>query len=275
MVSRMISINHYGNGVMSFDGLVSTSRRDIADLISAITADITPEGCYRDEEGRILNHGGYIHGSKGDVEMSPLRYTNCVYEGISAQNIETIRTIEKAIYQAVVNYCQYFPSAIPSIRWKKRGYLIKYGVGRYMGPHSDSAIPYMQDKHTPINQQPLCNTLTCTIVLNDEFTGGETGFRPWNLTIPSKFCRILVFPANFAGCHEVLPIISGERFAYLSWYCHGDIDKSSPKFSDNVDFDEAIMNEACYLNIEQFEKTANMFIQEYVPIGELPKREEM
>lgn len=270
----MLTVNHFGHGVMSFDGLISAPSEEIAELVSAITTDILPQGFYRDEEGRILNHGGYLHDTEGNIEMSPLRFTNCVYEGISAKNIETTRSIERAVYQAVVNYCRYFPSAVPSIRWKTRGYLIKYGVGQYMGPHSDSAIPYMQDKHTPINQQPLCNTLTCTVVLNDEFTGGETAFRPWGLVVPSKFCRILVFPANFTGCHEVLPVLSGERYAYLSWYCHGDIDKSSPKFSGDLNFDDRIISDACYLDIDEFENaTNNKHSQEFVPVGELPQEE--
>jgi len=268
----MLSVNHYGHGVMSFDGLIGGSRQDISDLISAMTTDTVPEGYHKDEDGRILNNGGYMHDSKDKIEVAPLRFTNCVYEGISPKNIETIRSIEKAIYQAVVNYCRYFPSAVPSIRWKTRGYLIKYGVGQYMGPHSDSAIPYTADKHTPINQQPLCNTLTCTVVLNDEFTGGETGFRPWGLVVPSKFCRILVFPANFTGCHEVLPVLSGERYAYLSWYCHGDIERSTPKFGDSENIDDQIVLDACYLDINEFENaTINKYSQEFVPIGELPQ----
>jgi hypothetical protein len=129
----------------------------------------------------------------------------------------------------------------------------------------------MQDKYTPINQQPLCNTLTCTVVLNDDFTGGETGFRPWGLVVPSKFGRILVFPANFTGCHEVLPVQSGERYAYLSWYCHGDIDKASPKFNNSETFNKRIMQDACYLDMDQFESANSMYTQEFVPVGELPQ----
>ena len=267
----MLAVNHYGHGVMSFDGLISVPREDISELVSAINTNVVPEGFHRDENGRTLNNGGYAHDSKEKMEVAPLRFTNCVYEGISAKNIETIRSIENAIYQAVVNYCRYFPSAIPSIRWKTRGYLIEYGVGQYMGPHSDSASPYLADRHTPINQQPLCNTLTCTVVLNDDFTGGETGFRPWGLVVPSKFCRILVFPANFTGCHEVLPVLSGKRYAYLSWYCHGDMNNSSPKFNNSVNFNERIIEDSCYVDIEQFENANSMYMQEFVPVGELSK----
>lgn len=265
----MIEVNNYGNGIFSFDNVIEESQSDVLNLISDIEKNVAPEGYTIDEFGRVLNSGGYEHHQHGQ-DIAPYRYINTVFNGISEKNIKTIESLEKAIYDSVVIYCKYFPTAITSIRWKTRGYLIKYTEGRSMGPHSDASIPYKNDNYTPLNQQPICNTLTCTITLNDDFSGGNTGFRPWGVSIPGKFGRVLVYPANFIGCHEICTIESGVRYAYLSWYCHGDVPMASPKIPDTQnDLSNSVKNSASYINFEKFKSDVNVNYQPLVEIGKL------
>ena len=265
----MIEVNNYGSGIFSFDNILDASDEQIKKLITNIEANVRPEGYSTDDSGRVLNSGGYEHHQHGQ-DIAPFRYVNTVFDGISEEDKNTIEKLEKAIYDSVVIYCKYFPTAMTSIRWKTRGYLIKYTEGKSMGPHSDSSIPYKNDQYTPLNQQPICNTLTCTITLNNEFTGGDTGFRPWGVNIPGKTGRVLVYPANFIGCHEIYPIKSGVRYAYLSWYCHGDVPMASPRLPENSSkISNSIMQSSSYIDFAQFAKDVNVSYQPLVSIGML------
>lgn len=272
----MIKVNNFGNGIFCFDDILDASQEDVHHLISNLEKNVAPEGYSIDDSGRVLNSGGYEHHQHGQ-DIAPFRYVNTMFDGISEKDIKTIESLEKAIYDAVVIYCKYFPTAMTSIRWKTRGYMIKYTPGRSMGPHSDASIPYKNDQYTPLNQQPICNTLTCTITLNQEFTGGDTGFRPWGISVPGKAGRVLIYPANFIGCHEIYEVKNGTRYAYLSWYCHGDVPMASPNIpTSKDDLTNSVLKSASYIDFDKFKSDVNVNYQQLVSIGELspfPERE--
>jgi len=269
----MREIAHLGNGIMVFDGLIETSRVDVQQLISDIEQNVAPAGYETDKHGRVLNSGGYEHHQQQHRDIAPLRYTNTMFNGISQKNVTTISSLEKAIYDAVVMYCRQFPTAMTSIRWKTRGYMIRYDEGHSMGPHSDASIPYGNDNFTPLNQQPVCNTLTCTITLNEEFVGGQTGFRPWGISVPGIYGRILVYPSNFIGCHEIYPVTDGTRYAYLSWYGHGDIPGASPKLpSTKEEIKTSWLNSSSYIDFGKFSQEVGVQYQPLALIGSIPER---
>ena len=59
-------------------------------------------------------------------------------------------------------------------------------------------------------------TLTCLIMLNDEFTGGE--FVMWeDKIIKVEKGDALVFPSVFLYPHKVLPVTSGVRYSCVTW----------------------------------------------------------
>ena len=272
----MIEVNHYGNGVFSFDNIIDIDQKDIDDLIFKIENNSAQNKSRRDTDGRLLNNGGYdVSVREEESSRIPLRFPNILFEGITEKELKTIRGLELAIYKAVVIYCRYFPSAMTSIRWNTLGYLIKYTPGQYIGPHSDSSIPYGIDGHTPLNLQPLHNTLTCTITLNDNFTGGSTAFRPFGIEAPSRAGRILVYPSNFSGCHEISPVTTGTRYAYLSWYCHGDLSIMNPITPmDESCSDISLFRSMSYFNLKQFIQDVNVTYQDFVPLGRLSENPE-
>lgn len=267
----MIEVNHYGNGIFSFDNIIDINQKDIDDLILEIEKNSALNQSYRDTDGRLLNNGGYdVSVLDEESNKIPLRFPDILFEGITEKELKTIRGLELAIYKAVVIYCRYFPSAMTSIRWNTLGYLIKYTPGQYIGPHSDSSIPYGIDGYTPLNLQPLHNTLTCTITLNDNFTGGSTAFRPFGIEAPSKAGRILVYPSNFSGCHEIFPVTTGTRYAYLSWYCHGDLSLINSIIPmDESCSDVSLFRHMSYFNLKQFIQDVNVSYQDFVPLGGL------
>lgn len=231
-----MDIFHHGNGIFQFDNIIDFEDSELVSYINELEKLTKPEG-YSNDDGRTLNSGGYEHAG-GTKSLAPIRYIDTVFPGISEEHKQFVRKLEKALYDAVVVYCKYFPVVTTSIKWRTRGYIIKYLVDQMIGPHSDATLPYQKDGITPLTHSPLANTLTCSMTLNNDFTGGEIGFRPWGIVVPPQRGRLVVYPSNFIGCHEIYPIKSGIRYGYLAWFCQGSIDGSpSPlEVNDVLDY---------------------------------------
>jgi hypothetical protein len=218
---------HLGGGIVKFDGVLSTDKNDVMSFLASLLSNTKPEGYSEPQDGIERNSGGYQH-SSSQVKLAPDRYINVNFEGIQQADKETLIDLENSTNIAVLQYLKHFPSAATSVKWRTRGYVIKYERGQMIGPHSDASLPYADDGMTPLTMSPITNTLTCSIFLNDDFGGGELHFRPWGITVKPEFGSIVVYPSNFSGCHEITPVTSGTRFAYLSWFCHGVLNVSPP-----------------------------------------------
>lgn len=260
-----MEVFHHGNGIFQFDNFISYTNEELYDYLSSLEKFTTPEGYVKDGN-RVLNSGGYEHKNEMQQSMAPIRYINTVFPEITEQQKELLRILEKALYDAVIVYCKYFPVAARSIKWRTRGYVIKYNEGQMIGPHSDAALPYREDGITPIVQSPLSNTLTCSLTLTDEFEGGELGFRPWGLRIPAKSGRLVVYPSNFIGCHEIHPITSGTRYGYLAWFSQGEID--GPPSPVNVE--DVLTYRSYYL--PRLSREVEGYGQREVPVGRLSSK---
>ncbi len=63
-------------------------------------------------------------------------------------------------------------------------------------------------------------TLSCSIVLNNEYTGGELCFWQGQYQVPDlRTGDAVVFPSNFCFPHEVRPVITGTRYVLIVWFC--------------------------------------------------------
>lgn len=90
---------------------------------------------------------------------------------------------------------------------KDSGYdLLKYSETEYCLEHIDSS--YVQEYRS----------LSCSILLNDDFEGGEFCFFKKDLKYKLKKGSVLVFPSNYLYPHEVLPITKGIRYSIITWF---------------------------------------------------------
>lgn len=70
-----------------------------------------------------------------------------------------------------------------------------------------------------IDADPMApRVLSLSIVLNDEFTGGEFCFSDGNHKINLKKGSAIMFPSNFMYKHQVLPVKSGTRYSIVTWF---------------------------------------------------------
>jgi len=207
-----MKLTHLGNGIVMVKGLLTREEIDPEQLRTIFFAT-APQG-YSVVDGKIISDGGYEFDQKG-MDKAPLRYTDI-------GEFEVTKTLRSAIYRAVVAYCRLFPVAVECITGQTDGYLIRYLPGNDMGPHSDCNIPYKPGTIEPLTTSPAFNTLTTSIFINDGYSGGGVRFRTWGITARPEFGSALIYPSNFIGCHEVDEVRDHERWAFLSWFYHGN-----------------------------------------------------
>ena len=114
--------------------------------------------------------------------------------------------IFKSVSECIGEYLNKY-SDFPSNISRDSGYsLLRYKSGDYIGQHIDAS-----------GRSP--RELSCSLILNDNYEGGEFAFFNQKLKFDLKRGDIIMFPSNFMYPHEVLPITSGVRYAIITWIC--------------------------------------------------------
>lgn len=220
-----MKVHHYGHAIVGFEGALDATKQQVADFIHNVTSLKQPDKTIVDEDtGKIINSGGYEI-DKNLLSEQPERYQNIRSAVVSLQDLHFLDLLDETMAKCFTEYVELFPVAQDSVEWRTNGYLIKYGKGQSIGPHSDSAIPKLglgeNQENTMSRLAPLMNTLTAGIILNDDYHGGELHFRQWGITPKTPALSAIIYPSAFSGCHEVFPVTHGFRYAFLCWYGQG------------------------------------------------------
>lgn len=86
--------------------------------------------------------------------------------------------------------------------------LLKYGNGQQYKGHSDYA------PHIP-------RYLSALILLNPhEYEGGGTYFHHFEEMIKPEKPALVLFPSNYAYTHQAMPVVSGNKYAIVTWLGH-------------------------------------------------------
>ena len=82
--------------------------------------------------------------------------------------------------------------------------LLRYKEGQFYVQHVDSFLEQQR-------------SISCSLVLNDDYEGGEFCF--WDGTVMHKPPKgsALVFPSNFMYPHEIKKVTKGERYSIITW----------------------------------------------------------
>jgi len=59
--------------------------------------------------------------------------------------------------------------------------------------------------------------LSCSIILNDDYDGGDFSFFEGEYCVPKKTGSAVVFPSNFCFPHAVTPVSNGDRHTIVTW----------------------------------------------------------
>lgn len=86
--------------------------------------------------------------------------------------------------------------------------LLKYGNGQQYKGHSDYA------PHIP-------RYLSALILLNpQDYEGGGTYFHHFEQMIKPDKPALVLFPSNYAYTHQAMPVVSGNKYAIVTWLGH-------------------------------------------------------
>ena len=107
---------------------------------------------------------------------------------------------KNSVVESVTNLCKTFDDRVVI----DYAGVVRWPVGTFMKPHIDP--------HRP-NQEP--DLFAAVLYLNDDFTGGYTGFEEYE--VKPEVGKLLLF-SNSIYKHHVTKIEGVERFALSIWY---------------------------------------------------------
>ena len=223
---------HLGHGIVLFENAFEVDSALVSEYMQYLRSTNEEVHYFEKEDSADLaNTSGYEF-RKNDISSAPERFIRTVTNDTPKQFVDLVQSYEDTLYACLVEYCKLFPVAVEAITWRARGSIATYKNGQYIGCHSDSAVPCAIGE-MPANQVALHTTLTASLVMNNDFEGGELGFRVWGKVVHINAGSILYYPSTYIGAHEVLPVTSGERIAYLERFCHGHPGIGMPGVNDN------------------------------------------
>lgn len=89
--------------------------------------------------------------------------------------------------------------------------LLRYRTG--------DSLPNHVDKHPNlIADQKGWPLVSMSILLNDDYEGGELVLLDGEMTIPVKAGRAVFFPSTFLFPHYVNKVTRGTRYAVVTWF---------------------------------------------------------
>jgi predicted 2-oxoglutarate/Fe(II)-dependent dioxygenase YbiX len=125
---------------------------------------------------------------------------NLLYNNIRTQLDNEIFTF---VAKCLETYVTKFPTCVVS---QDTGYdLLKYATNDYYKQHTDSFLGNPRET-------------SCSLLLNDDFEGGEFAFFDGQLKYKLNKGDALMFPSNFMFPHEVMKVTEGTRYAIITWF---------------------------------------------------------
>lgn len=110
--------------------------------------------------------------------------------------------LKTAVHQAYVSYRAAFPKAVVG---QDYGYkLLRYERNGFYRQHIDEA-------------GSTGRILSCSVILNDDFSGGEMEWFGGSLVIKPTRGAVIMFPSCFLFPHAVLPVKDGTRYSVVTW----------------------------------------------------------
>ncbi len=123
-------------------------------------------------------------------------HRNCKVQPVNDQRIDDI------VWEAHDEYRRIFPLCY--CKEQADSQFLKYEPGGKFNEHID-------------NYTASPRTLSISIILNDDYVGGEFMFFNKELIIKPTVGDVIIFPSNFMFPHGVMPVKFGTRFAVVTW----------------------------------------------------------
>jgi len=148
-----------------------------------------------------------VRGNNINKEVRNCTEINVSSEETINKNLKIRKRIDDSIFdctkEVIKKYNQKFKNCYVS---KDSGYnLLKYEKGGFYKQHVDSFTE-------------IPRAISCSLILNNNFKGGEFSFFDNKLIHPLKKGSAIMFPSNFLYPHSVLPVTDGTRYSIVTWF---------------------------------------------------------
>jgi len=100
------------------------------------------------------------------------------------------------------------------IEWFERPEILRYRVGGEYKPHSDAENWFADERKW---KRVIDRDISILIYLNEGFVGGEIAFPNFGMQLQPKRGLLIAFPSDARYLHTARPLISGVRYALVSW----------------------------------------------------------
>lgn len=100
------------------------------------------------------------------------------------------------------------------IAWHESAVLLRYKAGGHYKNHADSDSYNNEHK---LQVKTLDRDVSLLLYLNDDYEGGGIKFSKFNYRYQPKKGDLVFFPSDYRYMHEAEKVISGVRYAVVSW----------------------------------------------------------
>ena len=219
---------HLGMGVVLCENVLEIDNDILNEYTAWLKKNEEDSFTYYEEDGvRYARNKTGFKFKVDDVNLAPQRFLDLEGKQVDRDPkpewLDFVQQCEDAIYAALVEYCKHFPDAATTAWWRPIGHIAGYENGQHIGPHCDDQVPWEWGTR-PQNQVSMHNSTSANLYLNTcgvDYEGGEMNFP----SIPHKYSPkagdVIMYPSNYIGRHEVLPVTSGSRYAFLTMACYG------------------------------------------------------
>jgi hypothetical protein len=236
MINKNFQFEDVGSGLCVASNAIDIDQSFLFNYINYLKEAEEETFTYVEENGKkyAINRTGFKF-DLNEVSMAPGRFIDPLLKmserNPTKEQEKFIEDLEDLMYKILVEYCKHYPDAASVCWWRGPGHIATYAKGQGMGPHCDDAIPFEFGKPTK-NEYPKHSKVSVNIYLNDcvetedelngyNFTGGEIKFRHAKYTHKPKAGSAVIYPTNYIGTHEVVPVKNGLRIAYLGSFLYG------------------------------------------------------
>ena len=131
-------------------------------------------------------------------------HRNCLIKTLDTQFDQEIANVFSNAFKSYLQEFTFFDSI--------QGETTGWDHVLYLG---DKAQEYKE--HVDVSTVFEQRTLTWSLILNDNYDGGDFTFFEGEYKIPKKAYSAIVFPSNFCFPHAITPVSNGDRHVILTW----------------------------------------------------------
>ena len=157
------------------------------------------------------NSDDWVPGTVNDYDIAQSRKCEAIYLSIDEviKKSSVRKNIDNKLFTIINSSLEKYVKKYGALGYINikgdTGYiLLKYNVGDYVREHVDTWSGELR-------------TLSCSLILNDDYEGGEIAFFDGKIKPFLKKGDLCIFPSSFTYPHQVTPVTSGTRYAVITW----------------------------------------------------------